>query len=366
MKIIATNISTTSPKAFMNPSSTFATKTRRKLKFAIVGAGAVAQSYLRAFEGCDEGEVAAIVDCRAEVAKQLAERLGCPSYDRVERMTQACEIDAAIVCTPPVTHPEICIYLAQNKLHVLCEKPFSIDERSARRMVDTARGAGVKLTMASKFRYVDDIVLAKSMISAGILGDLILFENVFATRVDMASRWNSRPEISGGGVLIDNGTHSADLMRYFLGPLAEVHVLEGKRSQELAVEDTVALSAHSVSGVICTIHLSWSISTHRDSYLDIYGSRGAISVGWKQSKYLAFSNGRWIEFGKGYDKIQAFRSQIENFSRAIRGEEFLLITGEDAIASVRVIESAYEALRQKQWTPVPLPLLMPTGLKTAR
>lgn len=350
----------------MNPSPTSATsQTRRKLRFAIVGAGAVAQSYLRAFEGCDEAEVAAIVDCRAEVAKQLAERLGCPRYDRVERMTQACEIDAAIVCTPPVTHPEICIHLAQSKLHVLCEKPFSIDELSARRMVDTARGNGVKLTMASKFRYVDDIVLAKTMVSSGILGDLILFENVFATRVDMARRWNSRPEISGGGVLIDNGPHSADLMRYFLGPLAEVHVLEGKRSQGLEVEETVTLFIGSVSGVMCSIDLSWSISKHRDSYLDIYGSRGAISVGWKQSKHLDFSNGEWVEFGKGYDKIQAFRSQIENLSRAVRGEEPLLITGEDAIASVHLMESAYEALRQNQWTPVSSPLAMPAALRTA-
>ena len=172
-------------------------------------------------------------------ADQLAERMSCLSFDRVERMVQKCHIDAAIVCTPPVTHPEICIHLAQSKIHVLCEKPFSIDEFSACRMLEAAQKSGVKLTMASKFRYVEDVVRAKSMVASGILGDLILFENCFASPVDMTRRWNSRPEISGGGVLIDNGTHSVDLMRYFLGPLAEVHVLEGKRSQGLDVEETV-------------------------------------------------------------------------------------------------------------------------------
>ena len=340
----------------MNPSSNSVTK--GKLKFAIVGAGAVAQSYLRAFEGCAEAEVAAIVDCRSEVADQLAERLGCLSFDRVERMTQACDIDAAIVCTPPVTHTDICIQLAQNRIHVLCEKPFSIDEFSACRMLEAAQKTGVKLTMASKFRYVEDVVRAKSMVASGIIGDLILFGNCFASPVDMTRRWNSRPEISGGGVLIDNGTHSVDLMRYFLGPLAEVHVLEGKRIQGLDVEETVSLLARSVSNVICGVDLSWTITKNRDSYLEICGSRGAISVGWKQSRYLDFDNGKWVEFGSGYDKIQAFRSQIENFSRAIRGEEALLINGEDALASVSMMEAAYEALRQNHWMPVTSPLAL--------
>jgi predicted dehydrogenase len=234
----------------------------------------------------------------------------------------------------------------------LCEKPFSIDEDSARRMLNAARRSGVKLTMGSKFRYVEDVVRAKTMVASGVLGDLVLFENVFASRVDMTSRWNSNPEISGGGVLIDNGTHSVDLMRYFLGPLAAVHALEGRRSQNLKVEETATVFVRSMSGVICSIDLSWSISKHRDSFLDIYGSRGAISVGWKGSSYIDFSVGKWVTFGNGYNKVQAFRSQIENFSKAIRGEEPLLITAEDAMASVNIIECAYKALRQDQWMPV--------------
>jgi predicted dehydrogenase len=337
----------------MTRSSSYSTKRKReKLRFGIVGAGAVAQSYLQAFDHCEEAEVVGVADYRLDAAQRAAERMGCRSYDRAEHMVQDCNLDAAIVCTPPVTHPDICIQLVEKKIHVLCEKPFSIDEEGAHKMLDAAQNAGVKLTMASKFRYVKDVIRAKSIVASGVLGDLILFENVFAHRMDMASRWNSRPEISGGGVLIDNGTHSVDLMRYFLGPFAEVHALEGRRSQGLLVEETASLFVRSVSGVICSIDLSWSITKQRDSYLDIYGSRGAVSIGWKRSSHLDFAHGKWVPFGRGYNKIQAFRSQIKNFSRAIRGEEPLLITGEDAIASVNIIESAYKALRQNQWVPV--------------
>jgi len=199
---------------------------------------------------------------------------------------------------------------------------------------------------------VDDVIRAKSIVMSGILGEIILFENAFTARVDMSSRWNSDPAISGGGVLIDNGSHAVDLMRYFLGPLAHVQVVEGKRVQALPVEDTVRIFVHSVSGVMGSIDLSWSLNKELDSYLNIYGSHGTIAIGWKESKYRQSSSSDWIVFGKGYDKVQAFRSQINNFARAILGKEMLLITAEDALASVEAIEAAYNSLRRVHWTAV--------------
>lgn len=323
-----------------------------KLRFGIVGAGGIAQSYAQAFENCEVARVAAVADIRSEAARALAERLGAQSYDSYQVMARKSKLDAVIVCTPPSTHPEICTYFINQGVHVLCEKPLSIDVKSARMMMEAARRAGVILTMGSKFRYVEDVIRAKSIVTSGILGEIILFENAFTSRVEMSSRWNSQPEISGGGVLIDNGSHSVDLMRYFLGPLADVHVVEGKRVQGLAVEDTVRIFVRSVSGVMGSIDLSWSINKELDSYLNIYGSHGTISVGWRESKYRQSSSRDWVVFGNGYDKVQAFRSQITNFAKSIRGEEMLLITAEDALASVEVIEATYNSLRQEHWTMV--------------
>jgi predicted dehydrogenase len=168
----------------------------------------------------------------------------------------------------------------------------------------------------------------------------------------MSSRWNSRADISGGGVLIDNGTHSVDLMRYFLGPLADLQVWEGKRSQGLAVEETVRIFVRSQGGVLGSIDLSWTIDKELDTYLNIYGSHGTIAVGWKQSRYRQSSTRDWVVFGKGYDKLQAFRSQLRNFCGVVRGEEMPLSTPEDALASVEAVEAAYEALRENHWRAV--------------
>ncbi len=323
-----------------------------KIRFGMVGAGHIAQSYAQAFDGCESARLAAVADVRAEAARTLAEGFGCRSYGSYEAMAEGEALDAVVICTPPVTHSEVCLYFLDRRVHVLCEKPFSIDVESARAMVEASQGTGVFLTMASKFRYVEDVTRARGIVESGILGEIVLFENAFTSRVDMSSRWNSNPRISGGGVLIDNGTHSVDLMRYFLGPLVEVRVVEGKRIQGLPVEETVRIHAHSAGGVLGSIDLSWSINKEQESYINIYGSEGAVSVGWRESKYRKASGRDWAVFGRGYDKVKAFRSQVDNFARAICGEETLRITAEDAVASVEAVQAAYTALSQNQWTPI--------------
>ena len=326
-------------------------------KFAIIGAGAISQAYAQAFQSISfqtyhEAEVVGVADIRKPVADSLAEVLNCPSFDSYTALSDECNPDAVLVCTPPASHPEICHYFIERGVHVLCEKPFAVSAKEAIGVVDAAKEKGVTITMASKFRYVEDVIKAKQIVDSGILGDIVLFENAFTARVEMASRWNSDPTLSGGGVLIDNGTHSFDIARYFLGPLAEVQVMEGKRNQGLDVEETVNIFVRSQKGVMGNIDLSWSINKELDRYISIYGSRGTVVVGWKESKYSQLSSSEWVVFGGGYDKVSAFRNQLQNFTRAIRGEESLLINGTDAVASVEVVEAAYESLGENHWTAV--------------
>ncbi len=323
------------------------------LRCALVGAGRIAQTYAQALSGHDEICPAAVVDTDLVAAGRLAAALGCPAHASVEELLATRQdIDAAVVCTPPVTHRELATRLMQGGLHVLCEKPFCLDTASARAMIRTAKRAGVVLTMASKFRYVADVIRAREILLSGLLGEVVLFENVFASHVDMKGRWNADPAVSGGGVLIDNGTHSVDLMRYFLGPLADVQAVEGKRVQNLPVEDTVRIYVRSAAGALGSIDLSWSINKEQDAYLTVHGSAGTLTVGWKESKYHLHGSSQWVVFGKGYDKVQAFRSQLMNFARAVRGVEPLLITSADALASVEVVRAAYRSMGQTHWTGV--------------
>ena len=322
------------------------------VRFGLIGTGAIAQTYAQAFDGWPGARLAAVADTRLDAATAMADAVKCPAFGSYCDMLASAELDAVIVCTPPNTHEEIVVAAVGNSLHVLCEKPFALDSAAARRMIDAAERAGVKLTMASKFRYTDDLVRAKSIVTSGILGEILAVENAFTAKVEMAGRWNSDPAVSGGGVLIDNGTHSVDIVRYFLGPIAEVMAVEGKRAQGLAVEDTARIFLRSVDGVIGTIDLSWSLDKSLEHYLWIYGSEGEIRVGWRSSEFRQVSNPSWVSFGSGYDKAAAMGGSVENFCNAVAGRESLLITAEDAIASVAVVERAYESMRSEHWVPV--------------
>jgi len=325
---------------------------KTKMRLGLIGAGGIAQTYVQALAQSATAELVGVADVRAEAAEALAERVGCAAFGSHEALLEQTGCEGAIVCTPPVTHPEICSSLLNRGAHVLCEKPLAIGPEEARAMVEVAERSEAQLTMASKFRYAGDVVEAKSIVASGVIGDVVLFENAFTSRVEMKNRWNSDPSISGGGVLVDNGTHSVDILRYFLGPLVEIQVVEGRRIQDIPVEDTVRVFVRSAAGVMGSIDLSWSLNKELPFYISVYGSSGTLHVGWKESKFRRASDAEWTVFGSGYEKVQAFRSQIDNFVRSIQGTEAPLITLADALASVEVISAAYEAMWRDAWVPI--------------
>jgi predicted dehydrogenase len=112
----------------------------------------------------------------------------------------------------------------------------------------------------------------------------------------------------------------------------------------MPVEDTVHLRARSATGVLASIDLSWSLTKSLEDYVLLHGTNGTLRVGWRESKYRTASSTDWVVFGNGYDKLDALRSEVENFCRALRGLEPLRITAEEALASARVIDAAYASL----------------------
>jgi predicted dehydrogenase len=325
---------------------------KKPTRFALVGVGRIGTSHLEALSQLEGATLEAVVDPRRAAAEAVAEQKGVRWFEDFRNPELLDMIDAAIICTPPHLHYDMARHFLTSGKHVLCEKPLTISSQHAEDLVRLADAGNLELMMASKFRYVDDIIKSKAILEAGILGRVVLYENTFCGKAMMKDRWNSSREIAGGGVLIDNGTHAVDVARYLLGPIQEVQAQNGIFAQGLEVEDTARLQFRTKAGVIGMIDLSWSINKEGDNFISVFGSEGTLLVGWKGASYKQDGNSRWVHFGEGYDKIGALKKQLENFVGSVSGTARPLITPEDALASVKAIETAYASTRQNNWLPV--------------
>ena len=319
---------------------------RKSFKFILIGCGKSGHSYATVIHSHPEMQLAAVIDVNTEAARAFGDSFRCNAYGSLDEFyASGMRADCAVICTPSSEHADIACSLMQRRIGVLCEQPFALDSSSAEKMIDVSSTYGASLMMGSRFRFVPDIIHAKGLMQAGILGQVLEFEADFREPVDMRDRWNLRPEFSGGGVLIENGSPVVDVARYFWGPIMGVRAEEGSRLQSEAVEDTVRLSVRMLSGVLGTIHLSWTLKNPGDDYLRIYGTQGNLCIGWKKSMYRPNGTADWIHFGEGYSTQKALTLQTGHFIKVAAGEEVSELSPEDELESVRTIETAYKSLQ---------------------
>ena len=323
-----------------------------KTRIALVGCGRIATTHLQALKSIEEVQIAAVADENSQAADSFAKIADCEAFTDYREMIDKVQPEVVCVCTPPVSHPDISVYAMERGSHVLCEKPFAIHTICAAKMVEVAEKTGRYLTMASKFRFVEDVAKARELVEAGTLGKMILCEIAFCGRADMSSRWPSDPSVSGGGVLIDNGSHAVDIIRYLLGPIGRVQAQHGRSIQNLAVEDTSMVFVETKEGVWGRIDLSWCIEKDHDAYICMHGSEGMLVVGWKSSRYRLYGSSDWVTFGGGYNKLNAFARQHRNFIDSVHGTAKPVINATDSFESVHVIEVAYRSAALNKWVEV--------------
>ncbi|MBL9078644.1 MAG: Gfo/Idh/MocA family oxidoreductase [Planctomycetes bacterium] len=321
------------------------------LRVAFVGCGAIARSHAEALPAVPALQLAAVADpdpaARAAIAGGRV-----PAFASLDELLAArLPLHAALVLTPPHLHEPQAARLLAAGLHVLCEKPLVPTAAAAERLFAVARAADRRLVLASKFRHGADVAAARALLAEAAIGPLRRYENVFAGRVAMAGRWQADPLRSGGGVLMDNGPHVADLARCLLGPLARVAATCPPPAPGLVVEDTVHLQFTSAAGVLGTADLSWRVPFAQPWYVRLSGDDGAIELGWQQSRWRRH-DADWQVLGRGYDKRAAFAALLADFAAACTGTRAPSPTADDAAAAVRFVAAAYRAAQSGTWCDV--------------
>ena len=250
------------------------------MRIAIIGLGRAGSVHLDAWPHVEGAEVVAISDPSPAARKRARER-GIKVFSDPAVMLETTKLDGVVIATPPADHAEIAIACLDRGLHVLCEKPLALTTWDALSMLKAASRNKRQLLLATKFRHVPELATARELVQTGKLGVPIAFEVSFCSPVDMTKRWNAQRQRAGGGVIIDNGCHAFDIMSYLFGSVTRVQANLHQPLQRMGVEDGATIQVRAGDGIIGKADVSWSLSTGRDSYVTVYGSKGTIEIGWR-------------------------------------------------------------------------------------
>lgn len=323
-----------------------------KLKVGMISfAHGHAFSYLNALLALpDEVEVAAIADSSYDRVAAVVEKHGI-SYYADYRELLATDIDAVVICSENVHHAEQTIAAAEAGKHVLCEKPLGISVEEMERMIETCKRQGVQLMTAFPCRYIPAVSEARTAVERGDIGDIIAIKGT--NRGSMPGGWFVKPELSGGGALLDHTVHVMDLMNWFIGSRVQNVFAHADTlfHEGLGADDAGMIHVRFENGAVGVLDTSWSrthsFPTWGDVTMEIIGTKGVISVdgfGQKNEWYDdARGKGIWDYWGDSMDG-----DLVAAFVHAIRRGESVPISGEDGLRSAEVALAGYESVKVGQ------------------
>jgi predicted dehydrogenase len=306
-------------------------------RLAIIGLGRISAAYREVLPELPEVCVCGAVEPHPERAA-AARRVGIPVFATTAELLDAgTRPDVAIVCTPPASHLEVAEPLLHAGVDLLVEKPLAPFPADAVRIQETAARLGRCVVTAAKYRMTESLHEARRLLEAGRIGRLEGIENTFSGKLDPNAGWHGDPAISGGGVWMDNGPHSLDVVETLAGPVLRIRMLYEQREQRGAVEDEVVVETEHAGRRVARILLSWNRQITAPIARCV-GSDGEILVGWAQT-VVRDADGEQVVAG-GYDKRQAFRALLEDFLRRRRKAE----TEDHGARAVAWLHAAYRSL----------------------
>ncbi len=259
------------------------------MRFGIIGAGCIGHLRAKALDRLVGAKLVSVSDVNATASAAIAGPRQARVASDAEVLFTADDIDAVIVCTPPQFHEQTVLKALAAGKHVLCEKPLANSVEACRRMVQAARDHGKILTTGFNHRYFPAIQFLRKTIGEGTIGKLN-HVRAFAGHEGLSqfrSASEHDPEVIGGGALLDVGIHLIDLTAHVLGDVSEVSgVATGSVWNLPGAEDNGFALLRSSSGVVATLHASWTEWKGYRFYLEAYGNRGMVRAYYAPMMHL--------------------------------------------------------------------------------
>lgn len=182
-----------------------------KVRIGLVGTGGIGNHHAKTYQPIEGIELIAACDIVKKRALQFAERWGVPKknvFASYNKMLEMDEIDAVSVCTFNQAHRRPTVAALKAGKHVLCEKPMAATLADATAMVRAAKESGKILHIAIHSRFRSDIIMARKIVEAGILGDIYYSESAGCRRRGTPGHTFIYKKTAGAGAIVDIGVYN--------------------------------------------------------------------------------------------------------------------------------------------------------------
>ncbi len=349
-----------------------------RLRFGLIGAGAVCESHVTAITRAENAELTAICKKSEHGKKELEEKYSVPCLTSLEEMLPM--VDSVDIITPNAAHMEPALEAMRAGKHTIVEKPMEITPGRIDRMIEASEEAGVKLACVFQLRFSEPVRELKKLIDGGILGK-IYSGSAYCKLYRAQEYYDSREgrgtmEMEGGGCLMQQGLHNIDLLLWLMGDAEEIIGATETAGRKGIDVETLAGALlrfkNGASGVIESTTLAYPGARE---LVEIFGFRGTVTLeadtsdkpdrirrfeltdptpGESRARdaLLALQNrasDRKQETKKeDIGKVATLADQghtpvLEDFIEAIRTGREPFIPGAEARRSVEVVTSVYES-----------------------
>ena len=268
-----------------------------KLRFAIVGCGVIHDTHVHAIQALSgDAELVAVCDEAPERAASVAEKHGVKPFTDLSAMLDWGAFDVLCLCVPSGLHAACGILGARAGKHLVCEKPIDVSLENADALIRACEENNVKLEVISQHRHAPGFRQLKTWLDEGKLGDLVYGESVtkwYRTQAYYDSGgWRGTWALDGGGALMNQGVHYADMLRWLMGPVKSVSATMGMLAHErIEVEDIVSATIEFQSGAVGTLLASTALFPGYKCSLEIYGTHGTVLVDNSKVRHAHFAEG---------------------------------------------------------------------------
>ena len=333
------------------------------IKVGIIGCGSIAR-LRHAPEYKANPYVSEIVffDRNPERAEELANIFGGSVATTVDELLADSTIQIISDCSSNEFHHIFSTQSLEAGKHVLCEKPISLTIEDANKIVQAQKTSGKKLMVDHNQRFTHAHMKAKEMLENEELGKVLTFKTTFGHAGPETwgvnktnSTWFFKHNRSPLGVAGDLGIHKIDLLHYLLGDeIEQVSAFQGaldkvdENGKPIEVCDNVVCSLKTKRGHIGTASFSWTYYGEEDNSTIFYCEKGIMKIYHNDEFQIEVIKKDGERVNYQLESIQTNENQtnsgvIDAFVESVRLDKEPLISGEDALSSLKVILAILEA-----------------------